>query len=281
MNRDDYKPNESKPAPYKPVRALSRGLALLQILNREGPLSVQGLSNSSGLNRTTVYRLLETLERDGFVQSGALSSSLWHLKIGVKSLSEGYDHRDWVTQLGAPVLGKLLKKVIWPTDLAAFDGRGMLIRETTHKFSPLSNHRSMVGVRWPVLSSSLGRAFFCYSDEKTRASILRVLKASNDPADRVAKDQTHVANLVRVTRERGYAQSIDETAQGISSIARPVFYRGQVVASINMVFFSSALSPKVAADKHLSDINQAVTELEENLLDSSDVFKQQLEDQAY
>ncbi|WP_085909271.1 IclR family transcriptional regulator domain-containing protein [Kiloniella majae] len=281
MDRDDYKPNESKPAPYKPVRALSRGLALLQILNREGPLSVQGLSNSSGLNRTTVYRLLETLERDGFVQSGALSSSLWHLKIGVKSLSEGYDHRDWVTQLGAPVLGKLLKKVIWPTDLAAFDGRGMLIRETTHKFSPLSNHRSMVGVRWPVLSSSLGRAFFCYSDEKTRASILRVLKASNDPADRVAKDQTHVANLVRVTRERGYAQSVDETAQGISSIARPVFYRGQVVASINMVFFSSALSPKVAADKHLSDINQAVAELEENLLDSSDVFKQQLEDQAY
>lgn len=235
MDRDNYKPNESKPVPYKPVRALSRGLALLQILNREGPLSVQELSNSSGLNRTTVYRLLETLERDGFVQSGALSSSLWHLKIGVKSLSEGYDHRDWVTQLGAPVLGKLLKKVIWPTDLAAFDGMGMLIRETTHKFSPLSNHRSMVGVRWPVLSSSLGRAFFCYSDEKTRASILRVLKASNDPADRVAKDQTHVANLVRVTRERGYAQSIDETAQGISSIARPVFYRGQVVASYNFV----------------------------------------------
>jgi IclR family transcriptional regulator, mhp operon transcriptional activator len=178
-------------------------------------------------------------------------------------------------------LGKLLKKVIWPTDLAAFDGKGMLIRETTHKFSPLSNHRSMVGVRWPVLSSSLGRAFFCYSDEKTRASILRVLQASDDPADRVAKDHTHVENLIRVTRERGYAQSIDETAQGISSIARPVFYRGQVVASINMVFFSSALSPGLAADKHLSDINQAVAELEENLLDSSDVFKQQLQDKAY
>ncbi|WP_162938088.1 helix-turn-helix domain-containing protein [Kiloniella sp. EL199] len=271
----------NKSARHKPVRALSRGLTILQILNREGPLSVQELSNLSALNRTTVYRLLETLERDGFVQSGVLSSSLWHLTMDVKSLSEGYDHRDWVTQLGAPVLGKLLKKVIWPTDLAAFDGKGMLIRETTHKFSPLSNHRSMVGVRWPVLSSSLGRAFFCYSDEKTRTSILRVLKTSDDPADRVAKDQTHVDSLVRMTRERGYAQSIDETAQGISSIARPVFFQGQVVASINMVFFSSALVPKVAADKHLSEINQAVAELEENLMDSSDVFKLQLEDKPY
>ncbi|KLN61553.1 hypothetical protein WH96_04075 [Kiloniella spongiae] len=281
MDRDLNQPAEYKPAPHKPVRALSRGLGLLQVLNREGPLSVQQLSKLSGINRTTVYRLLETLERDGFVQSGALSSSLWHLTIGVKSLSEGYDHRDWVTQLGAPVLGKLLKKVIWPTDLAAFDGRGMLIRETTHKFSPLSNHRSMVGVRWPVLSSSLGRAFFCYSDEKTRASILRVLQASDDPADRIARDQTHVDNLVRITKKRGYAQSIDETAQGISSIARPVFYRGQVVASINMVFFSSALSPRVAADKHLPDINQAVAELEGNLLSSSNVFRQQLEAKAY
>ncbi|KKJ78484.1 hypothetical protein WH95_02510 [Kiloniella litopenaei] len=265
---------------YKPVRALSRGLSLLQILNREGPLPVQELSRLSGLNRTTVYRLLETLERDGFVQSGALSSSLWHLTMGVKSLSEGYDHRDWVTQLGAPVLGQLLKKVVWPTDLAAFDGKGMLIRETTHKFSPLSNHRSMVGVRWPVLSSSLGRAFFCFSNEKTRASILRILRASDDPGDRVANDQTHVDNLVRITRERGYAQSIDETAAGISSIARPVFYRGQVVASINMVFFSSALSPQVAAKKHLTDINEAVAALEESLLNSSDIFTQQLEDKT-
>ena len=266
---------------YKPVRALSRGLTLLQVLNREGPLPVQELARLSGLNRTTVYRLLETLERDGFVQSGALSSSLWHLTMEVKSLSEGYDHRDWVTQLGAPVLGRLLKKVVWPTDLAAFDGKGMLIRETTHKFSPLSNHRSMVGVRWPVLSSSLGRAFFCFSNEKTRASILRVLRASDDPGDRMARDQTHVDNLVRITRERGYSQSIDETAKGISSIARPVFYRGKVVASINMVFFSSALSPKVAADKHLSDINDAVAELEGSLLNSSDVFRQQLEDRVY
>lgn len=265
---------------HKPVRALSRGLLLLQIMNREGPISVQDLAGKSGLNRTTVYRLLETLEADGFIQPGALSSNLWHLKMGVKSLSEGYDHRDWVTQIGAPVLGKLLKQVVWPTDIAVFDGTGMVIRETTHKFSPLSLHRNMIGVRWPVLSSSLGRAFFCFSSEQTQRSILRVLKASDDPADRVARDESYVANLVKITRERGYAQSVDETSAGISSIARPVFYREQIVASINLVFFTSAMNTSTAAAKYLEDMKAAVAELEEKLIESSVVFRQQLETSA-
>ncbi len=254
---------------HKPVRALSRGLLLLQIMNREGPISVQDLALKSGVNRTTVYRLLETLEENGFVQSGPLSGKLWHLKMGVKSLSEGYDHRDWVTQIGAPVLGKLLKQVVWPTDIAVFDGKGMVIRETTHKFSPLSQNRSMIGVRWPVLTSSLGRAFFCFSSKQTRRSILEVLKASDDPADRLARDESYIANLVNITRAKGYAQSVDETVTGISSIARPVYYQEQIVATINLVFFTSAMNTTTAAEKHLDAMNAAIGELEQKLIESS------------
>ncbi|WP_281168712.1 IclR family transcriptional regulator domain-containing protein [Kiloniella laminariae] len=254
---------------HRPVRALARGLSLLQLMNRLGPVSVQELSRHSALNRTTVYRLLETLEAEGFVTRGAISSPLWSLALAVRSLSEGYEQRDWVTQLGAPVLGELFKQVVWPTDIAVFDGRGMVIRETTHKFSPLSRNRNMVGVRWPLLTSSLGRAFFCFSTREVQGSLLEALQNSPLPEDARGRDQSFVQALVRVTRERGYAQSVDETDKGISSIALPVCSGDQVVASINLVFFTSAMTPAIAAGKYLEPLRSAVRRLELSLSQNS------------
>ncbi|MCZ4279593.1 helix-turn-helix domain-containing protein [Kiloniella laminariae] len=254
---------------HRPVRALARGLSLLQLMNRLGPVTVQELSRQSRLNRTTVYRLLETLEAEGFVKRGAISSPLWSLTLAVRSLSEGYEQRDWVTQLGAPVLGELFKQVVWPTDIAVFDGRGMVIRETTHKFSPLSRNRNMVGVRWPLLTSSLGRAFFCFSTAEVQSSLLEALQNSELPEDARGRDKAFVQSLVKITRERGYAQSVDETDKGISSIALPVCSGDQVVASINLVFFTSAMTPRVAAVRYLDPMRSAVRQLEQSLAQNS------------
>ena len=52
---------------HRNVRALSRGLALIAELNAAGPSNVVQLANRTGLNRTTCYRLLETLRDDGYV----------------------------------------------------------------------------------------------------------------------------------------------------------------------------------------------------------------------
>ena len=54
---------------YKTVRGLTRGLMLLNMLNRlDGGASVGLLAELSGLHRTTVRRLLETLQDEGYVR---------------------------------------------------------------------------------------------------------------------------------------------------------------------------------------------------------------------
>lgn len=53
---------------YAPVRALSRGLAVLSELNAGGPSSAQDLARRTGLNHTTTYRLLDTLMPGGTQQ---------------------------------------------------------------------------------------------------------------------------------------------------------------------------------------------------------------------
>jgi IclR family mhp operon transcriptional activator len=56
---------ENSQTDYKTVRGLSRGLLLLNLLNKfDGGATVSTLAEFSGLHRTTVRRLLETLQEE-------------------------------------------------------------------------------------------------------------------------------------------------------------------------------------------------------------------------
>ena len=81
---------------YKTVRGLTRGLMLLNMLNRlDGGASVGLLAELSGLHRTTVRRLLETLQDEGYVRR-SLSDDSFRLTIKVRQLSEGFRDEQWI-----------------------------------------------------------------------------------------------------------------------------------------------------------------------------------------
>lgn len=81
---------ESRQADYKTVRGLSRGLLLLNLLNKfDGGATVGTLAEFSGLHRTTVRRLLETLQEEGYVRRSQSDDS-FRLTLKIRQLSEGF-----------------------------------------------------------------------------------------------------------------------------------------------------------------------------------------------
>jgi IclR family mhp operon transcriptional activator len=125
---------------HRNVRALSRGLALIGDLNASGPSSVVQLAKRTGLNRTTCYRLLDTLRDDGYVTFDE-TNAVFGLTPQVRTLSEGVSSRDLSSQAALPAMFSLLDQVSWPSDFGVFELGSVLIRESTHPFSPLSVHR--------------------------------------------------------------------------------------------------------------------------------------------
>ena len=80
----------------------------------------------------------------------------------MRSLAEGFATRTGSRRSPAPALSELLQTVVWPSDLTTPQGAGMMIRESTHRFSPLSFHRAMVGQTIPMLLTAAGRAYFAH-----------------------------------------------------------------------------------------------------------------------
>ncbi len=224
-------------AEYAVVRGLTRGLDLLKALNTQegGRSTLAQLSEATGLHRTTVRRLLETLIAEGYVRRSR-SDDRYVLALHVRSLSEGFRDEDWIASIAAPALGELLQTVVWPSDLATPQGAEMIIRESTHRFSPLSFHRAMVGQTMPTL---------------------------------LAADDRFVANIIARTRYAGYASNDGEwtSHRKIGAIAQPVMHAGRPVGSINIVYLNKAVSLKEAISRYLPALQKAVTRIEAQFAD--------------
>lgn len=247
---------------YKPVRGLSRGLAILRALNaaQGGWGSINELARATGLHRTTVRRLLETLLNEGLVRRSPSDDS-YRLTWEVRALAEGFSDEEWVSQVASPLLGELMRKVIWPSDLTTLDGDAMVIRETTHRYSPLSFHRSMVRVRMPLASTASGRAYLAFVPEAERERLLALIDPTL-PMPRAAL----LAQLDKV-RAQGHATNLGEWAAepSILALAVPILREGRAIACLNVVMLKKAVTLAQAEAQCLAPLKATAEQIAQAL----------------
>ena len=242
---------------YKTVRGLTRGLMLLNMLNKlDGGASVGLLAELSGLHRTTVRRLLETLQEEGYVRRSPSDDS-FRLTIKVRQLSEGFRDEQWISALAAPLLGDLLREVVWPTDVSTLDVDAMVVRETTHRFSRLSFHRAMVGRRLPLA--------FC--PEQERKELIEMLASRPGDDYQLAREPLKLQAILARARKEGYGQNYRgwDQEEKIASIAVPLRSEQRVIGCLNLVYMASAMTIEQAAEKHLPALQRVAKQIEEGV----------------
>lgn len=259
--------NKDRDSDYTTVRGLSRGLAVLNALNRlDGGANPSQLAELTGLHRTTVRRLLETLQGEGYVRRSDSDDS-FRLALKVRELSEGFRDEQWISAIAAPLLADLLQKVVWPTDICTLDVDAMVVRETTHRFSRLSFHRSMVGRRLPLLETATGLAYLAYCSEAEREQVIQLLAQREAPEYRLARDPVALDNVLRKVRHRGYAENFMawNREEKIASIAIPLLAGGRLLGCLNLVYVAKAMSIEQAAKRYLPALEEFASEVQKQL----------------
>ena len=232
---------------YKEVRGLSRGLAVLRALNAMagGLGTVVDVARATGIHRTTAKRLLETLRAEGLVDHRD-DGGAYSLTFEVRRLAEGYVGSDWIDRIAAPAMRAHLRALSWPSDLATPDDGFMVVRESTHRASLLSQHRATIGVRIPMLVSAIGRAWLAHCAPAEREATLAVLRARDDASGELARDRRRLGALLAATRRRGYGINTGEwySESSVSAVAFPILEGRHAIAAINLVFVRDALPPR-------------------------------------
>lgn len=239
---------------YKEIRSLQRGIELLRCMNQAhgGICTTSELSRMSGIPRPSVKRILETLRLCGLVRPTDRDGQ-YCLTFEVRSLSEGFIEEEWIARVAAPLLRAYVKPLMWPCDLATLESEFMVIRESTHRFSMLSQHHSMIGTRLPVLDTAVGRAYLAACDEEQLENILKLLSLRQDEIGEMARERKKIDRMLKITRQTGYSINRGEWQDqpDFSAIGLAVKSAGQLVAAINMVYPNASVDQRAIEDKYL------------------------------
>lgn len=219
--------------PEYSVPPVQRAFKLLRHIAEGGRCrNAAATARELGINRTTLIRLLHTLEAERMIETTDEGAS-WQLGPGMLTLAaDALKSRD-VVRLAQPVMGRLAAELGLSSHLGVLDGREIiyLLRETPNSHL-VSNVRE--GSRLPAHATTVGRVLLGYLPD---AELARRY-GDQDLAAVTDKTSTTLAALreqIAADRLRGVAWSAGNFERGIGSCAAAVFdHTGRAVAAINV-----------------------------------------------
>lgn len=233
-----------------------RLLTVLRSLNEIGLCTVQDVHRATGISRQAVYRIVDSLCRHGYARRIPQDSRIV-LTSAVRALSAGYRDDAVIVEMGTPILEALQREVRWPTSLTTLDKDRMVVRATTRYRSPFVFDQGRVGLRLPVLHSSMGLAYLAFSPRPTREIVLSLLRRSPDRWDGLARDAKATDQVLRNTRQRGYAIRERGMEAKTNSIAVPILRDNEAVASVCVTYAAAALTRRQAVAELLPPLREA------------------------
>lgn len=230
---DDLAEETGTGSPDYSVPPVHRAFRLLRHIAGGGRCrNAAATARELGINRTTLIRLLHTLEVERMIESTDEGAS-WQLGPGMIALAaDALKSRD-VVRLAQPVMARLAADLGLSSHLGVLDGREIiyLLRETPNSHL-VSNVRE--GSRLPAHATTVGRVLLGWQPEGDLARRYAGVELTLH-TDKTAPDLTTLAAQIAHDRELGMAWSAGNFERGIGSCAAPVFdHRGRVAAGLNV-----------------------------------------------
>ncbi len=212
--------NGSQTQETRSIQSLDRGLAILEAVAKSSdPVSLSELTGLLGIDRSSVFRLANTLKRRGFLAyPGArkdyiLGPSLWRL-------SREYDWSKTLILVSHDHLKDLAAATNETAHLAVREGRNGLFIDHV-----MSSHvitiSGQTGELVPLYATAHGKALLTDFDKRALTSLL----GSGPLRAWTAHTCTSVNQLAEVcamNRARGYASDDGEYMEGIRCVAAPI-----------------------------------------------------------
>lgn len=214
------------------INSLSRGLMILDIIHEHGTIGVTELGRMIGVNKSSAYRLLKTLEDNGYVEQVA-EGGKYALGLKVCKFRERVLDRYEIRSIARPYLEELTRLTGEAAGLSVRKG------DTIYLIDCLSSPQYLgvvlqVGDREEFHSTAHGKAMFAFLPDEEKERLLDGIPREKHTANTIT-DEKELLEEARMIIERGYALDEEETTIGMRCVAAPIFdFSGKVAGAIGI-----------------------------------------------
>lgn len=211
------------------VRSVERAIDILTSFSIEEPiLTVPEISQKTGLTKSTVFRLLASLESKGMVQK---IPSTYEYKLGIRLLALGNIVQSSLEliDVAKPIMKGLSEKTQETVNINIIQGLKRVCIDRIDGNQALRKV-SEVGKLLPLHKGASGKLLLAFSDQEL---MTKVLKEQREFMSEAALNKLKL-ELFDI-REKGYATSLSDRLEGTASVSGPIKdYTGKVIAGLTV-----------------------------------------------
>lgn len=237
----------------KEIRALHRGLRVLEAINLHNGACLRDVVRATGLPKTTTHRILENLRAAGYLRRDE-PGERYFVTLRARRLSDGYYDGGWVSELARPVLEQLAAGIRFPVAIATPYGASMMLRDNTDADSPLAPNVYAAGTVLPLLTSATGKVYLANCDDVTRKTLLDVCAQSERPEDEMARHPLLIERMLAQVRKQGFAfgRGAGRTSVAVptATFSVPIVARGHLIGCLAMRYLSESLTRPQVVDRY-------------------------------
>ncbi len=220
-----------KPGRSASVHSVDRAISILQVLGRLGSAGVTDIAAELDVHKSTVFRLLATLEARGLVEQDG-TRGRYRLGYGVVQLAAGATRRHDLTIISRPVCQDLAETVGETVNVAvAYDEDVVSIDQIIGSAAVTSVN--WIGQRTPMHATAAGKCFLAWMPKPELDELLGHELVAYTAQTVVDRDEleTQLAEI----RDQGYAFTDEEHEQGLAAVGAPIRnLDGSVVAAVTV-----------------------------------------------
>ncbi len=248
------------------VRALERGLALLQLFSQAKPQqSLTELAREAALDVGTTRRLLQTLMVAGFVDFNETAGK-YHLTSRIRDLASAVDDFSDLRDIGRDYLDEISNKTRATAFLWTYaDGHAVCIDRVRAAIPDVDATWFTVGARTPMNCGGGPRVLFAFLDKEDRAKALEQPLLARTPKSIVARREL-IAEADRI-RKKGWDLAVDDFVVGLAGLGVPIFSKsGRLIGAISVSTLTTAFGNQ-KSPAHLAALQAVADAIKKRMTD--------------
>jgi len=215
------------------IQSIKRAVQILNSFTlKEDELGVTELSERLNLHKSTIHRILVTLEDESLVIKNQITQKY---RLGIKLFELGFLVQDQmeIRDYALPIMRELAQKTEESIDLNIIsDGKRVSIEkiESSHDIRRIIQ----LGKNLPLYCGGSGKVLLAFLPDEEIDKIIQKEKLIPFGPNTITDPVKLKEHLIEI-RKKGYAISYEERVLGSISIGAPIWnYQGEVVASLSI-----------------------------------------------
>jgi len=192
---------------------------------------VSELALHLGLDRSTTYRILLSLEKAGFVEKD--EAGVYSLGLAAFEIGNAYLMQTDLIQVSKPIMADLASKAQETVHLAVLSDIEIVYVDKVDSPRTLGV-MSKIGQRGPLHCTSLGKTLLAFQSEDEQSRIVQKIRMTPFTSKTITSKQKLIEEL-RIIKKQGYALDRREIEEDVECIGAPILnHLGNVIAALSI-----------------------------------------------